>query len=346
MNMFKKLTRHLYLFFLIQSSLVFSFTLKEKIEQAASSPGSFIVTEHQKTISFLRLHSFTPPFVFLEEINIPSEFIKKEAMDWDKWIKEKAPNHTSWLLYQIDLTECKILNCYSFSRESFISLTGQESFLATLMSLPLELTPLENRKKIGPKPPSDMPDIRKTWSPPKILNGKKYKNNHFEMMHTKWPKDDSELSGRDIDLYFDTDQPLFPFPYWIEIGDGYNVFKIHVIDSGYSTLFPFKQIPPKAPSILTLALIKEDLHITLKDALTFNTFQVIATERHSDTYTSSLLPCELTVEGSIVNLTISRKTLSQHLDLEKNYPYIFTIIPLENPSLTIESSHSLRLNLK
>lgn len=342
--MFKKVIFYLFLFSLTKSALIFPLTLKEKFQQAGSSPGSFIVTENQKTISFLRFHSFEDPFLFLEEINIPSHFITKQGMDWEKWIKEKAPNHTSWLLYQIDLTECKILHCYSFSRQSFISLTGQESFLATLISLPLENIPLADRKRIGPKPSSDMLDTRKLWNPPKILNGKKYKNNHFEMMHTKWPKDDSDLSGREIDVYFDTEQPLFPFPYWIEIGDGHNVFKIHVIDSGYSTFFPFKTLPTKSPSIYNLALVKTALHITLKDAVAFKTFQVIATQRHSETYTSTLLPYERVLEGSLVNLIISKETLSQHLDLEKNPLYTFAIIPVDNPSLAIECPQSLRLN--
>ena len=344
--MFKKAALYFYLFFLVKGPLIFSLTLKEKFQQVGSTPGSFIVTEHQKTISFLRLHSFNNPFLFLEEINIPSHFITKQGMDWEKWLKEKAPNHTSWLLYQIDLTDCKILHCYSFSRESFISLTGQESFLTTLMSLPLEHTPTDNRKKIGPQPPSDMPDIRKIWNPPKILHGKKHKNNHFEMMHTKWPKDTSDLSGRDIDLYFDLDQPLFPFPYWIEIGDGHNVFKIHVIDSGYSAFFPFKHLPSIPPSIQTLSLSGGTLHITLKDALPFKTFQVIATQKHSGTYTSTLLPYERTTEGSLVDLVIPYKTLSQHLDLEKNPLYTFTIIPLENPSLAIECPQSFNIKIK
>lgn len=343
--MFKRFTLYLLLFFFVKSSLIFSLTLKEKFQQAASSPGSFIVTEHQKTVSFLRLHSFQPPFLFLEEINIPSHFIKKTGMDWDKWIKEKAPNHTSWLLYQIDVEQCKILHCYSFSRESFISLSGQESFLATLMTLPLEPLPSAERKKIGPKPPSDMPDMRKTWNPPKILHGKKYKNSHFEMMHTKWPKDSSDLSGREVDLYFDLDQPLFPFPYWIEVGDGYNAFTLHVIDSGCSTLFPFKHIPTKPPSIQSLSLQKTGLRIALKDATPFKTFQVIATERHAGTYTSTILPYEGILEKDTICLVISNEILSQHLNLEKNPLYTFTIIPIDNPSLTMDHPQSLRLRL-
>lgn len=341
--MFRRIIVYLYALFLIESPLVFSLTLKEKLEQATATPGSFIITEHQNNLSFIRLHSFKESFLFLEEINIPSHLLPKKGIHWEQWLKEKAPHHTSWVLYQIDLNQCKIIDCYSFSRESYISLSGQHSFLATLMTLPLEKVSLSERKKIGPKPPSDMPDTRKLWNPPKNLNGKKHANNHFEMMRARWPKDDSDLSGKMIDLYFDQDQPLFPFPYWIEIGDGYNIFKINVLDSGYSNIFPFKHPPIKSPSIHQLTLLPDKLQITLKDALSFKEFQVIATESSSKTYHSTILPYELLVHSPFTSLNIPRKILSQHLNLDKNLLYTFTITPIECPSLVIEYPKRVRL---
>jgi hypothetical protein len=162
-------------------------------------------------------------------------------------------------------------------------------------------------------------------------------------MHTTWPKDDSELSGRGIDLYFDQNQPLFPFPYWIEIGDSYNTLALRVIDSGYCSLFPLKHFPLKPPSILSLSLEQEGLKISLQDAKPFKTFQVIATQKSSKTYTSTLLPYILHSDGSLTQLLISREILAKHLNLEKNLEYTVTVIPIENPSLVMEYLHKIKL---
>lgn len=338
------LSQLLVLCFLYVESL-FTLSLQERFNHNDPSlKGSFVVTEYQKTTSFLRIHSISPSFLMLEEINIPSELLPKKITDWDAWLHHKAPHHTSWLLYRIDLNLCKIVDCYSFSRKSYVALHEQQSFLTQLMSLPLEPIPESERKRIGSKSDSDELDMRKVWNPPKIVKGSRVPNPHFQAMRTKWPKDESELSGKLIDLYFDQDNALFPFPYWIEIGDGHNLFKIRAIDSGISLSFPFDSPPPKAPEIEAVSLSSEGLSITLRSSFTCDQFQVILSSSHEHVHKSISLPHKTSSNNLTSTLLIPRETLSQHLGVDYHTTtYHLCIIPLDHPSLMIEYPHPIRL---
>ncbi|MBM3191561.1 MAG: hypothetical protein FJZ63_02750 [Chlamydiae bacterium] len=321
-------------------SLVYSLTLQERFERISQREnllGDFVVTEYQKNLSFLRLHSLSATSLFLEEINIPQHLAPKKPIDWDAWLTALAPHHTSWLLYEIDISSCKIIDCYSFSRSAYISLSHETSFLTRLMTLPLHKTPLSERKRIGPKPSQDMPDSRKLWNPPKIYRGERCKNPHFEMLQTTWPKDASELSGKLIHLYFDEDNPYFPFPYWIEVGDGYNVFQLHVIDSGHSSVFPQKK-PPKPLYLNSLTTTHEgSLEIYLKNTQHLREFQLFAVNARG----SIALPYTLSKKDDLLLLTVSQATLA-HL-VQKKLLYNLHIIPLEDPSLSLETEAPILL---
>ncbi|MEI8300874.1 MAG: hypothetical protein WCG10_04600 [Chlamydiota bacterium] len=326
---------------IILNQLVLGLTLKERFQPISSKNnilGNFIVTEHQKNLSFLRVHSFLDSSLFLEEINLPIHLAPKKPIFWDEWVEAKAPGHTSWLLYQINLDDCKILDCYSFSRQSYIALSDGQSFLSRLMTLPLTQIALSERKRIGPPPTNDMPDTRKLWNPPKIYHGQKIKNPHFEMLQASWPKDESEFSGKLINLYFDQDHPEFTFPYWIEIGDGYNLFQMHAIDSGKCLIFPYKQLPCKSPCFHQITLNpQKDLIISLKNATHLHTFQLIASSASG----SIVLPYTLTSQNSLITLTTSHLDLTKHV--QKQNRYTIHLIPIDDPSLAIESSQTFLL---
>ena len=322
---------------LLWTHFCFSFTLKEKFENAES--GSYIVTEFQNVLSLLRIHSLEGDKLYLEEINAPanSPLVKKKK--WEEWIQNKAPGASSWLLYEIDLKKGSITDCYSFDQKTHINLENQQSFLATLMFLTLEPITGFDRKKIGPKPQDEGSDQRKVWNPPKIVSGKKIKGTHFLAMRTKWPKDDSELSQRTIDLYFDEKEDSFPFPYWIEVGDTHNVFKLRVTDSGNCKNFPLKYMPKKPLETQSISLDKKKgLNIVLKNTYTYKEFQILATASSGHTFTTILLPHELDLESSEFKIHVSKDALEQHL--ERNTSYTFVILPVEEPRLAAEPRQS------
>ncbi|MCH9630426.1 MAG: hypothetical protein S4CHLAM37_04250 [Chlamydiia bacterium] len=311
--------------------------MKEKFENAES--GSYIVTEFQNVLSLLRIHSLEEDKLYIEEINAPasSPLIKKKK--WEEWIQNKAPGASSWLLYEIDLKKGTITDCYSFDQKTHINLENQQSFLATLMFLRLEPITGSDRKKIGPKPEDEASDQRKVWNPPKVVSGKKVKGTNFLAMRTKWPKDGSELSQRTIDLYFDEKETSFPFPYWIEVGDTHNVFKLRVTDSGNCKNSPLKRMPKKLIEVDSISLDKKKgLNIVLKHANAYKEFQILATASSGHTFATILLPHKIETEGSEFKIHVPTDVLEQHL--ETNTAYTFVILPVDEPRLAAEPRQS------
>lgn len=222
-------------------------TLKEKFLHA--QPGAYIVTEQNKTFSVLHLHSISGKRILLEEVSIPSAQIPGKNMDWKKWLQGKAPSHSSWIMYEIDLEEDTILECFSFSRNAWLTYDSSDAFLAKLFILPLKEVPSSQRKRIGPPPLDRSEDCRKIWNPPLFREGKKQTAAQFDVFQTTWPKDESDLSRKDLLLYFEKNSS-FPFPYWIQISDGSNAMKVRSVDSGTRMASPYGSIPRRPPQFL------------------------------------------------------------------------------------------------
>jgi hypothetical protein len=213
-------------------------SLKNRFKQAQI--GDYIVTAQESSYCLLFIRSISDQ-VLLEEICVPEKQIDLKKINWRTWITSKAPGHTSWHLYTIDLKTGKLIDCFSLSKKEWISLENQEQFFAQLFQLELEPTPDQERKRIGPKTSSES-DQRKIWSPPLIQDGKKHKEPAFAVMHTHWPSDTSPLSGCRIELYFDSKRPSFPFPYWIEVKSPHYAYKVRIVDSGHHLNLPQRKV--------------------------------------------------------------------------------------------------------
>lgn len=200
--------------------------------------GDFIVTEQNKTISLLSIHLIDEKTLILEEITAPSFYFRSKYPSWKKWVETSAPGHSSWMVYEVDLKNLKIKNSYSFSRQSFLKINEDSFFLTKLLDLPLEKLTNDQRRKIGSPPLNDI-DRRKIWSPPMIIDGKIQTNSSFNVFKTVWPVDQTELSEKQIELYFDSNNQFF-FPYWLEISNAAISVKIKVIDSGKNLSSPQK----------------------------------------------------------------------------------------------------------
>lgn len=323
--------------FLLYITSSHAVSLKERFENA--KVGSYIATEIQSVVSLLRIHGIEDGRLYLEEINVPSNSVQLKKINWNEWIERKAPGCSSWLLYEIDMTHGKITDCYSFDQKNYIHLGNQQSFLTTLMFLKLNEISDMDRKKIGPKPQDLSSDTRKVWNPPKIVHGKKIKGIQFDAMRTSWPKDGSDLSLKTIDLYFDPTEKDFPFPYWIEVGDTQNVFKIRVIDSGVCESSPCHKMPGKALDVSKISLDSENgLDISLNNAYRFKEFQLLATQSSGHCFETLVLPHEVKVENTLVQLHTPAKTLKTHL--KENTYYHFVIVPVEEPRLAAEPRQS------
>ena len=69
-------------------------------------------------------------------------------------------------------------------------------------------------------------ESKKLWGPTLYRSGEKVNNPIYDVYETVWPDDDSELSGKRLTLYFDHNQPLFPFPYWMQLKTVFELEKI------------------------------------------------------------------------------------------------------------------------
>lgn len=217
-------------------------TLKQQFASAQS--GDYVVAEQNKTYTLMHIHSRAEDQLFVEEISVP-HYQLKFPMDWRKWIAAQAPGNTSWVLYQIDLRNGTVVKAYSFTTRGWSKEVGIQQYLPTLLQLTLTAIPDSERKRIGPAPlPGDI-ERRSLWNPPAYYLGEKKDDVKFTAWRAVWPKDQSELSGRTIDLYLanaDSGYPTY-FPYWVEVRGVANQAKLRVKDTGRGMVSPKKGFP-------------------------------------------------------------------------------------------------------
>lgn len=314
----------------------FSESLKNKFYSAKE--GSYIVFENQNITSCLIFHSIENNLLYLYEISQPSSNISN-SFCFKSWLNSKPVDSSSFVLYAIDLSTHKIEDCFSFIQNSYINISEQSHFLPKLLNLDLKVVSEHERKKICPKAGhiSEKPTL---WNPPKVVDGKKIAHPSFEVFQTHWPLDDSELSNKSITLYFDQDNTSFPFPYWIELGDGYINYKIRAKDSGLLHDIPFDFFPKKPLEIVSF---QKDHHknitISIKNANLYDKFQILASASFDGTHFTHLLEHNVTREEKITHLNISKETLDTILLKEMSYH--LCIFPEKEPSLCIELKEHL-----
>lgn len=223
--------------------------LQNKFQQAHA--GDYIVTAQDNTYTLLLLGSVISNILLLEEVCIPSQQVDLKKINWRKWLSEKAPGHTSWTLYEIDLKKGQLIECFSYSKKGWIYLDKEEQFFAKLFTLNFSSVSDAQKKKIGPQPSPGEVDHRKLWKPALIIESKKNANPVFEVVQACWPDDNSQLALCRIDLYFDAEHPSFAFPYWIEVKSSHYSFKVRSIESGHDLSSPIAMGMPHRPPELT-----------------------------------------------------------------------------------------------
>lgn len=219
--MFKKL----FFLFLFLCSGLFPLSLKDRLLKAEK--GDYIVTLQNHLYSLLFIQNIDSSSIEIAEISLPQN---KKSLPWKEWVLKGAPESTSWVIYDIDLKNNKLIKCYSVSRSCFLSSRDQDNFLTKLLNLQLNLIPETKRKKIGPQPLNEDEDHRAIWNPPMFVEGA-IKKTDFIVYQVLWPHDSSDLSGKLIDLYFAKNEK-FPFPFWIQISTGALDIMLKIVDSG------------------------------------------------------------------------------------------------------------------
>lgn len=202
---------------------------------AKALPGDYIVTAQNKNFTVLLVRSKDEQNLFIDEITLPATRKPKDKQfSWRKWMESGASGHSCWMMYAITLPTGCVHNVFSYTKNEWVSIPQAQNFLSTLLSLHLKLIPTSERKRVGPPPSSDSVDRRQIWQPPMIVDGNVIKGVAFDAWRTRWPNDNSELSGRMIEVFLPRESDKYPgyFPYWLQISGLLGKAKIRIIDSG------------------------------------------------------------------------------------------------------------------
>jgi hypothetical protein len=321
-----------YIFFVFLFLVFSGFSLKEKLSSATG--GDFVVTFQNKTYTLLLVKNISEGRVVIEEISIPQEVRKKQSLSWREWIANNAPAHSSWLALEIDLGVGHILQCYSFDDHTWIEIPSEESFFSTLLHLPLTLLPEDKRKRIGPPPLQGEVDHRSLWIPPLVIDGKSQEKKEFEIFEGIWPADQTELSSKRLELYFDR-MNFSPFPFWMEVDAGHLSLVLRGVDMGKNLVSPQKELSFSLPRFVGREKIeKKELLLFVESPSFYKNFSLYAIEAGSS---KELIPLNfhLTKEKNLSIFALSLKDLEK--TLQKEHLYYWVLLPEKKQELSVSS---------
>ncbi len=212
--------------------------LKTRLKQAKE--GDFVVIAQGKSISLMQIRKVAPPRLLMEEVTLPAHQVCRQTDSWRRWFEKGAPMHTSWILYQLNLDKGEIEQYYSYTKRSHFTLPEGDNFLATLLHLNLYPVPTEERKKVGLPPREFQQDKRKFWNPEMVVDGAVVPEVPFDAYYTRWPKDDSPLADKLIEIYLPASSSEYPayFPYFLQVRGVLGPSKVRIIDSGRGLISP------------------------------------------------------------------------------------------------------------
>lgn len=219
-------------------------SLKENLMRARV--GDYIVAYLNKNFTLLHIFSKEDSILTIEEMTIPANRVNP-SMSWKNWVKEGAPGHTNWILYRINAASGEMREGYSVSQQAWLNLSQGNHFLPTLLNIHLNYLPEQERKRVGNASETG-PDRRSIWQPKMVYEGQVIKDVSFSAWRTRWPKDNSQLSGKLIDIYVPEENTKYPsyFPYWLQIrGMSGCKATIHITDSGSHLVSPTKEFPKR-----------------------------------------------------------------------------------------------------
>lgn len=302
-----------------------SLTLKSKFTHAET--GDFVVCESKGVMTLLFIKSADPRVLILEEITFPKKAKPKRVgiQGWQQWLASGAPGHTSWVALEIDLEETGIMECFSYTRDAWLSLSTNDSFLLHLFDLTLDKIPDHERKKIGP-PPEKHPDTRKIWEPPLVIDGKKQSHRAFDVYRVEWPKDDTPLSQKQVEIYFNQKDKLFPFPHLLRVRDTNNLsVSFYMIDSGKGLTSPKGNIPRRIFYLTKTNFQKTDrIEIELTAPLYYKKFSVHALDASGLSPGPIPLSYHLERTGEKVLLQIEKSLVKKKLNEDHSYTLLIS----------------------
>lgn len=318
-----------------------SVTLRDSLKEAQA--GDYIVISQSKSFSLLHVFQVLDHSIIMEEISAPLKLKSKIQGNWQAWISENAPGHTSWVMFELDLNNREIEDIYSFTQKSWKKVFAQEQIFPTLIDLEFNPIPEKRRKKVGPPLPSEMIDDRPLWNPPIIYEGKKLKGIHCEAYASYWPNDGTELAGKKIEIFLAEEANQIPsyFPIWLQVSDKISHAKLRLIDSGHGLASPHTSFPMSPLELKACGFTQEGhLRFKVRTHSLFEDYTLFL--RQTDEPECIELPFELTQSSKReVEIVVSNEQLNNKMKLDKFYTFIFE--PKHYTHLSVETPKSIKL---
>lgn len=203
--------------------------LQIKDALASAKEGDWLVVSRNKNHTMLVVTGKANGKLTLEEITVPEGRLPGSFNGWRGWAESGAPCHTCWVRYEVDTQGGALRNMYSLSQGSWIEVSPSENIFSTLINLQFSAVPDSKRKQIMTRSGETRP-----WQPKLVLNGAEVAGAEFTVWGTTWPRDQSELSGKEVQIFLPANAPEAPsyFPYWLKIKGGVAKATLRVVDSG------------------------------------------------------------------------------------------------------------------
>ncbi len=314
------------LFFLSAPRPALSLHLSEKM--LAASPGDYAVIQQNHHYTLIHFHSRTDNEIIFEEISAPAHQIDLSTIEWKEWVQQRAPGHTSWILYAIDNEQSSVTECFSLTRHAHLSREAINGFFSKLLRLNLALVPFQKRLQHGA--PQKAGEVRKNkvWAPPLYIEGQKHQAPTYDVFRATWPRDGSKLAEQTLIFYFDATRPRFPFPSWIQTHHGPIKFKMHAIDSGSHLISPQEELPRRLPTFASaIRDNQKNLLLTLHAPLYYTHFALYAVDTSVSPRKTHAIPFALSRKGEVATLLIDKKELDNQFTV--GHAYLWLAVPKE-----------------
>lgn len=220
--------------FLVLTLQTFALQLIEPLRTAKA--GDYFLYGHKKNRTLVIVRSVSKKEILFDEIHAP---LDAKNFDVGEWLSKRAPGHTSWIEVCINSSTGAVKRAFCRLRCGILPKEDQQ-FTTTLLSLPFQKTPHEERRRCG-APQRDNPLPRHLWEPPTPLGLKKVVSRPYV---SHWPKDASELAGGRIEVYMVKGSAL---PAWIEVRKANLKEHIRLIAVGHLDVDAMHYLGPLSP---------------------------------------------------------------------------------------------------
>lgn len=224
--------------------LCFSNPLFLRQNFAHAQKGDYLVAVRNKNYTMILIEEKLGSSLVIQEITIPEPLFPRQCPTWRSWLEAGAPGHTAWVAYTVQLNTGRLDNYYSYSHQSWMKLSENDNLFSKLINLPFQPLPAHKRRLVGTSGGRERP-----WQPRMIVEGVQMPGILFDAWEGRWPRDQTELSGKKIIVYVPQPGEQYPdyFPYWMQVKGAVGKTQLRVVDSGRRLHSP-RQYPLKRVS--------------------------------------------------------------------------------------------------